>query len=199
MPPRPTRLPGKDFAAESLPVLKVKAFKGLRVHSDPWPAIGFRTVAAHRFSHPDAPAGLMYLGEDIETCLWECFGDHILDPGAKISRAKWVNSRASEITAKKTLSICDLTDLATRRHLKLDLPALNHTDISIPQQWGLAIQTHSAEVDGLYYPSRFTGRRCLVLFERPKIETKIGSKKGELLSDIDEASNFLAQNTIHLV
>jgi len=199
MATRPTRLPARDFASENLSVLELKKLNGLRVHGDQWPVIGFRNVPSHRFTHPDAPQGLLYLGGDLETCLWECFGDQILDPGAKIHRNKWFNSRASEINLKKPLSICDLTDLGTRRRLKVDLPALNNTDISIPQQWGLAIQTHPDEVDGFFFPSRFTGERCLVLFERPKVAAKLKSKKGDLLPDIAEASVFLAKNTIHLV
>ncbi|MCX6877113.1 MAG: RES family NAD+ phosphorylase [Verrucomicrobia bacterium] len=183
----------------TLPVRNVVLIHGLRVHGDHRPAIGFRKITTHRFTHSDAPGGLMYLAEDLETCLWECFGDAILDPGAEISHAKWSHSRASEIGLKSPLLVCDLTDLATRKHLGLDLSALNHTDLMVPQAWGLAIQTHQDKADGFLFPSRFTGKRCLVLFDRPSVVAKLDSKLGKHLPEIDVACEFIAKNLINLV
>ena len=168
------------------------------MHSDARPAIGFRVVTTHRFSHPDAPEGLLYLGEDLETCLWECYGDEILDPGARISRNRWYHSRLSQVRSKESLSICDLADPKTRRCLSVDLTALNYPDLSVPQQWRLAIQTHPAAVDGLRFPSRFTAQPCLVLFDRDNVRSMLTSRPSDLLPACDEASNFLTENMIHL-
>lgn len=141
----------------------------------------------------------MYLAEDLETCLWECFGDAILDPGARVPLLKWSQSQTSEIGLNQPLPVCDLTDLGTRRDLGLDLSALNHPDLAVPQAWGLALQTHPASVGGFYFPSRFTGRRCLVLFDRPDVANALSSKPGESLLEIADAVEFINRNQIKLI
>ncbi len=171
----------------------------LRVHGLKRPAINFRLNPAHRFSHPNAPAGLLYLGESCETCLWECFGDSILDPDSLIPSQQWINQRVSEVTFKKPLRLCDLTQTAVRSALKVDLSALKHTDLTVPQAWGLAIQNHPEEVDGLLYNSRFTGERCLVLFERKTTASLLKSKISGKLIDLDEGERFLGDNQITLI
>jgi hypothetical protein len=142
---------------------------------------------------------LLYVGRDLETCLWECFGDSILDPGSVISSARWLNQRVSRIRASGAFRICDLTDAKTRTALKVDLSALKHTNLDVPQAWGYAIQMHPDTVDGLLYLSRFTGKSCMVLFERKGIATKLKSKTEGDLVDLEEASRFLSDNDIALV
>lgn len=194
---RPVRLPPADLHRHVLPTAPMD-LKGLRVHATGFPAIRFRLSANHRFSHPDAAAGLLYLGEDLETCLWECFGDAILDPGSIIAESDWNIRCASRIVATD-LKICDLTDLATRRKLGVDLSALKHPNLAIPQVWGLAIQSHPDAADGLRFLSRFTGRRCFALFERPGLIGRLKEIQLSLLSDLDEAEDFLEANSITLV
>jgi hypothetical protein len=199
MTSRPIRLPAPDFGTKGLPTLNVASFHGIRVHGGHRSAISFRKITSHRFTHPDAPEGLMYLAEDLETCLWECFGDAILDPGARIPHLKWSQSQTSEIRLNQPLPVCDLTDLDTRRQLGLDLSALNHSDLVVPQAWGLAIQTHPASVGGFYFPSRFTGKRCLVLFDRPPVAAALSSSPGNTLPEIIDAADFINRNQIKLV
>ena len=74
---RAVRRPRPGFEALDLPVVAFAALTLLRVHSRDYPAIAIRNSPVHRFSHPDAPAGLLYLGENATTCLWECFGDEL--------------------------------------------------------------------------------------------------------------------------
>lgn len=199
MATRPLRLPVADFHTKALPCLQVASLQGIRVHGGHRPAISFRKITSHRFTHPNAPEGLMYLAEDLETCLWECFGDAILDPGARIPLVKWNQSQTSEIGMNHSLLVCDLTDLSTRRQLGLDLSALNHADLAVPQAWGLAIQKHPASVAGFFFPSRFTGRRCLVLFDRPAIAMSLSSRHGESLPEIADAVEFINRNEIMLI
>lgn len=199
MATRPLRLPVADFHTKALPCLQVASLQGIRVHGEHRPAISFRKITSHRFTHLDAPEGLMYLAEDLETCLWECFGDAILDPGARIPLLKWSKSQTSGIGLNQSLPVCDLTDLGTRRQLGLDLSALNHPDLAVPQAWGLAIQKHPASVGGFFFPSRFTGRRCLVLFDRPAIAMALSSTPGKTLPEIADAVEFINRNEIKLI
>lgn len=196
---RPIRLPGPDFDSRPLPATKVKGIDALRVHGAAYPAVQFRQVSSHRYSHSDTGEGLIYLGFDLTTCLWECFGDAILDPGSMIPRSRWLNQRVSRITSAKELRLCDLTDLKTRTALKVDLSALKHPELEIPQAWGLAILRHPEQVDGLCYPSRFTAGRCVVLFERAGAAAGLKSRALGDLPDLDEAGRFLDENKIALV
>jgi len=196
---RPVRLPAKDFHTKPLPIIVVNDFKALRLHRANRPAIQFRRVPSHRFSHPDSPISLLYLADDLETCLWETFGDAILNPGSVISRSVWMSRQVSEIQTKAKLRLCDLTDLKTRTSLKVDLSALKHTDLTIPQAWGLAIVNHPEKVDGFHYTSRFTGKRCTVLLDRKRISSALKTKPISPLTDLEESGKFLESNEIALV
>lgn len=61
---RPVRLPGIGFAGADLPTVSIMWSHCLRIHSDKWNAAQFRLSDRHRFSHPDAPGGLLYWGEN---------------------------------------------------------------------------------------------------------------------------------------
>lgn len=197
--PRPIRLPAADFDRKPLPVVTVGDLDALRVHGVPHPPVQFRLVPAHRFSHADATGGLLYLGFDLETCLWECFGDAIHGPDSVIPASVWMNRQVSRIRSSASFRICDLTDVKTRNALKVDLSALVHTDLHIPQAWGLAIQNHPDSVDGLFYHSRFTNERCLLLFERDGVTAKLKSANEGDLADLPPAHAFLDEYKIALV
>lgn len=194
---RPIHLPAADFASQLLPVSVAGPFEAFRVHGSSFPAISFRLNPSHRFSHPDAPEGLLYLGEDLETCLWECFGDEILFAAA-IAKVDW-DKVLSRVSSSVPLRICDLTELRVRRALGMDLSAMKHPELDVPQAWGLAIQEHSAAVDGLRYLSRFTGRPCLALFERPGLAPQLQETVVSTLARLEAADDFLDANTIALV
>ena len=196
---RPIRLPAADFDLTPLPVSESEPLEALRVHSVQFPAISFRLNPDHRFSHPAAPAGLLYMGEDLETCLWECFGDAILDKGSEITRALWQSRRVSRITFVSPPNLCDLTILSVRRELGMDLSAMKHTELDVPQAWGLAIQNHPDAVDGLRYLSRFTGNPCIALFKRPDLASRLRETPVSLLAELDTADDFLDANSIALV
>ncbi|MEX1048391.1 MAG: RES family NAD+ phosphorylase [Akkermansiaceae bacterium] len=196
---RPIRLPAADFYLRPLPLNEFRGLDLLRIHGAKYPALQFRLNESHRFSHPEAPGGLLYLGEDRETCLWECFGEEILNTGSMINRAIWGSRQLSKITSPAVFKICDLTELTTRRLLALDLSALKHTELDVPQAWGLAIQGHPEKADGLRYLSRFTGRPCLALFERAGTAAKLKEIPLALLPDLDETEHFLVANAIALI
>lgn len=46
-----------------------------------------------------------------------------------------------------------------------DLSSLLLPDLSIPQIWSDAIMSHPDKVDGILYPSRFTGEACVAVFD----------------------------------
>jgi len=195
---RPIRLPPADIALHELPTRSCE-LNVLRVHHVAIPAMKFRLSRKHRFSHPDAAVGLLYAGEDLETCLWECYGDSILEPVSEISKADWSARRLTRIVSSLPVKICDLAELATRRKLRMDLSALKNPDLAIPQAWGHAIQNHPDAADALRYPSRFTGKPCLALFDRPGLAGRCEETPLGALHELEEAAGFLETNSIALV
>lgn len=195
---RTIRLPAPGFASKNLPELRVEGLDALRVHGANHPPVQFRTVPGHRFSHPDAPSGLLYLGNASNTCLWEVFGDIMLD-SCGISARRWENSHLSRIRSDATFRICDLTNENTRLQLGTDLSALMSTDLRVPHAWGLAIQNHPAVIDGIRYLSRFDSLPCLVLFERPWMAGRLEAISLGTLHESAEANTFLTEHAISLI
>lgn len=195
---RTVRLPNSEFAAKELPELRIDGLDALRVHGAHFPALNFRVVPGHRFSHPGAPTGLIYLGEKLDTCLSEFFGDTLLDRGG-ISASRWQNTLIARIRSDASLRICDLTDEKCRLRLGADLSALMSADLHVPHAWGLAIQNHPAAVDGIRYLSRFDSRPCLVLFERPWMAGRLEASSLGSLHESAEALHFLIDRSVSLI
>lgn len=140
----------------------------------------------------------MYLAGSFNTCIWERFGDDILNPGSPVSRSIWTQRQFSTIRVS-VVRVCDLTDENVRAQVGIDLSALHHTDISVPQAWGLAVQEHPNAFEGLLYPSRFDGQVCLALFDRPGLRDGLAVLSTVDLVASDEANAFLQKKQIALL
>ena len=104
----------------------------------------------------------MYVAVDPETCLWECFGDHVFNNGRSLPKTQWDDASISEITVP-SLQLCDLSKTSTRSAIMVDLTALMNADLSVPQEWGLAIQNHPAQVPAIKFKRQGWDRlTCLV-------------------------------------
>jgi hypothetical protein len=195
---RPLRRPVPDFADLVLPVTSYPARALWRVHARDASAIHFGLHPGHRFSHPECAVGVLYLAESPATCLWERFGDDVLNPDARVSLALWITRALSQVQVPD-LRLCDLTDDRTRSRAKVDVSALIHPDLSIPQAWGLAIQRHPAGFDGLRYRSRFNQEPCVALFGRQSVVSRLGEARVADLVDAPEAEEFLSRHQVALV
>jgi hypothetical protein len=140
----------------------------------------------------------LYLAEDLETCLWERFGDDILNPGSRVSRALWLSRTVSRVQAP-ALQLCDLADERTRRRAHVDLSALKHTDLAVPQAWGAALQRHPTSFDGLRYTSRFNDRACFALFERNDLSARLRASPVGDLGLMREGDDFLKRYGVALI
>jgi hypothetical protein len=194
---RPVRVPGRDFDEREIPVLEASV-SFLRVHETGRTPLYFSRNAAHRYSHPDGPLAVCYVAETVETCLWERFGDDVLSEGAPVSRSVWM-SRSVTWGTVEVLRICDLTQAVVRSACRVDLSALHHTDLSIPQAWSKALQEHPAQFEGLRYLSRFDQGVCLALFGRSGIESRISLRRTEALGALEEGDSFLNSHRVALV
>jgi len=197
-PTRPLRLPPAELAQQTLPRVRLPARTWYRVHPTAHDAISFSLNPAHRFSHRDCPYKFLYLGTDLQTCLWERFGDTVFDQDHRLLKALWMGTSVSVIKLPP-LSVCDLGKTGVRNALNVDMTALMSYDLSVPQAWGLAIQQHPANFRGIKFNSRFTNRPCLALFDRNNLKIAVDEKGIGQLASFDEALGWLEKFEVELV
>src|SRR5437879_11406779 len=94
---RPLRLPPTDFDRIKIPKTRQPPRNWFRVHQSGYPAIFLSLNTAHRFSHKDSPYPFLYLGIDIETCLFERFGDETYDDQMAIAQSIWYEHSLSTV------------------------------------------------------------------------------------------------------
>lgn len=152
----------------------------------------------HRFSHGDCRYPLLYLGSNLQTCLWEVFGNDVFERARTIARSRWEHSQFSEVAVPE-LKLCAVSTERTRSRMSVDKGNLLAADLSIPQTWGLAIQQHPAEFDAIHYTSRFVDQPCLALFGRPELQQSLKVTKVGALDDLDEAVDWLNKQQATLV
>ena len=81
----------------------------------------------------------------------------------------------------------------------MDVSALTHTDLSVPKAWGLAIQQHPVDFDGLRYRSRFDNQPCIALFKRAPLVAQLREILVGDLAAAAEADAFITQHTLSLI
>jgi hypothetical protein len=194
---RPLRLPPADFLGTEILRTRQPGRNWFRVHQSRHSPAHFSLDTHHRYSHNDCPYPFLYLGVDIETCLFERFGDKAYDNQMAISQSLWNAHFVSTIHVPE-IHLCDLTNAKTLASLTVDLSALLHTAIAAPQEWGLAIQRHSANFQAIKFKSRFNGKACLALFQRDRIETRLREKRLDTLTNDDAAVDWLDRHSISL-
>lgn len=191
-------LPSADFGQKKIPVTRQPQRHWFRIHPTGSSALLFRSLTHHRFSHPDAPFRLLYLGATIQTCLWEVFGDDVFLGKRAISSARWNGYRISQIVVP-AVNLCATTLERTRDAMNVDKASLMAADLSIPQGWSLAIQSHPAGFDGIKYSSRFLDQPCLALFERGDLQSRLQVESLGALNDLDSAVDWLEERDAALV
>jgi hypothetical protein len=194
---RPLRLPPAGFSQIRLPPTRQPARIWFRVHQSQCQAAFFSLNPSHRFSHPGCPRKFLYLAVDADTCLFERFGDQAYDQQKSVAQSLWQAHRLASIQVPE-VHVCDLTSAKTLSLLSVDLGALMHNDVSIPQAWGLAIQQHPANFQAIKFKSRFNGKACLALFQRDGIEDQLRETSLGALSKNDEAVNWLHKHQVSL-
>lgn len=195
---RPSYRPGFDFDQLAIPVTTQPQRTWFRVHRSGSPAVNFGILPHHRFSHSDSPFRLLYLGDSIQTCLWEYFGDDVFQGQRVISSGKWNACTLSQIVVPQ-LKLCALTQAATRDAMGVDKASLIATDLNIPQAWGLALQKHPSAFEAIKDWSRFNNVPCLVLLDRGGMASRLQAKSLGDLNTVDAAADWLDQRKAALV
>lgn len=197
-PARTLLRPGADFDARTIPVTRQRARTWFRVHRAAVPALDFGIHDYHRFSHARCPYPLLYVGPNIQTCLWEVFGDDVFGGGCTIAISRWTGRCVSQVTVPE-LKVCAASTARTREAMAVDKSSLMDDDIGIPQEWGLALQKHPAGFEAIKYTSRFADQPCLALFERGGLKSKLKVKMLGDLENLDAAVNWLHERKAALV
>jgi len=186
------------LGTQKLPGTRQMARGWFRVHPHWSSAIFFNLKPTHRYSHPNCPFPILYVAIDPETCLWEVFGDAVFDHGHALPKTQWDDLVISLIHVPD-FHLCDLSKTSTRGALTVDLAALMNEDLAVPQEWGLAIQRHPAQVPALKFKSRFTGHACLAIFDRGAIRQQLRETSLGSLSQFDPALTCLTKHQVTLV
>ncbi len=194
---RTLRLPPANFSGIKIPETRQPTRNWFRVHQSRHSAAYFSLDTNHRFSHKDCPCSLLYLGVDVDTCLFERFGDLAYDNQNAIPQSLWAAHSASLVQVPEIHS-CDLTNAKTLSALMVDLSALMHNEVSTPQEWGLAVQSHPGNFQAIKFKSRFNGKACLALFQRDGIETRLKESALDTLPNNDTALDWLAKHKVSL-
>ncbi len=183
----------------SLPIVELMDTTWIRIHLDMHGPFFFSRNPNHRFSPAEGKHQVMYAASDFRTAFMEVFGDVILGQraamGPCISASRWHHSMCSTISPG-SLRLCDFTTNEARSAIQADLASLLHPDLGISHQWADAVMRHPDEVDGILYPSRFTGRKCLALFDGGG---NIPAQESVAFSDHKEALSTLHEMMIALV
>jgi len=195
---RPLLRPGADFGQRVIPVTRQPQRVWFRVHRTGAAAVRFGKLPHHRFSHPNAPFALLYVGATIQTCLWEYFGDDVFKGNRLISAGKWHGCSLSQITIPE-VKACALNQERTRDAMSVDKASLLAANLAIPQAWGLAIQKHPADFEAIKYSSRFLDQPCLALFDRGDLQAKLRVRALGPLTGLDAAVDWLDERKAALV
>ena len=96
------------------------------------------------------------------------------------------------------ICVCDLTKPETLTALRAGLTAPLSEKLDVPQQWGLAIQKHPSNFQGIKYKSRLNDRAGLAVFQQDGIEKSMpGSLLGALCA-LEEAADWLDKHQVRL-
>ena len=199
--PKPVRTllrPGRDFDQKQIPVTRQPQRSWFRVHRSSAPALDFGIRPFHRFSHSHCPCPLLYVGPNVQTCLWEVFGDDVFQGNRTIAGSKWSGRCISQISVPE-LKVCAVSLEPTRDAMGVDKGSLLAADLSIPQEWGLAVQQHPAGFQAIKHTSRFVDQPCLALFDRDGLRAKLTVKLLGELEGLDAAVDWLHERKAALV
>jgi hypothetical protein len=199
--PKPARVllrPAADFDNLAIPVTRQLARAWFRVHRPGAPALDFGIHHYHRYSHARCPYPLLYVGPNIQTCLWEVFGDDVFQGNRTIAMSKWTGRSVSQLSVPQ-LKVCAVSTEKTRDAMGVDKSSLLDDDLSIPQEWGLALQKHPAGFEAIKYTSRFVDQPCLALFDRGGLKSRLKVKLLGDLENLDAAVDWLHERNAAVV
>lgn len=158
------------------------------------------TDTAGRFSAPDMPRKVLYLGLDPVACFWESglgrdLNSRMLDD-LNIAQSDLEDRYEYVVRIKPAaLKIFNAADAVARRSIGAKTSACFSADHAVARNWARALM--NAGADGLLYDStRQSPGLCLALFDTPAAQKALGSfrKVGSAYQNPKLLANLIAEN-----
>jgi hypothetical protein len=115
-----------------------------------------------------------------------------------IAASKWRERSVSRITVPE-LKVCAVSLEKTRDVMGVDKASLLAVDLTVPQEWGLAVQGHPTSFQAIKYTSRFVDQPCLALFDRGDLSAQLKVNLLGSLDELDPAIDWLHERKAALV
>lgn len=198
-------IPPADLWRRALPfkVLDLDAHPLRRIHRTSYDPIHYnkpgQSGCRFRFDAPNDEYGTLYASPSFETCVAETIiRDQFLGRSLPLMlETSQLATRSVATLGRKNgtrLKLADLTQPVI--HLGCTAQVLTDLNYLAPNLWSLALQQHPANVDGIYFRSRYANAESVAIFDRvPLVQT---SPSLELLN-ASEMGNFLSRYNIGLI
>jgi hypothetical protein len=189
---KPLRLPPADPLGVAFVARRLSERGWVRMHF-PGRAVRFALDGEHRFSFPESPHPALYAASDEETAALEVFGDRLYARKRHpvLAKSDWTGRVFSSMRLPP-VSVADLT-FEGMTSAKVDAGAVTHRSRRVTHAWARAVMAHPAGFRGLLYPSRFTGRTCVVLFALPGDAAPVVEGRGRRFAESAAAAALLAR------
>lgn len=137
----------------------------------------------------------------METTVAEVWGDRLAAQqatGADLfaivtaQARQWAYLRVNQLPPN--LRLCNLTAADTLLAVGIDAATLFQPELEMTQRWAECIARHPQRFDGIIYPSRHTGEKCVVLWEHPA-----GNRLLEQALSFEPAGLFAGSEAAHIL
>lgn len=168
-------LPPADFAQRTLPLIELNlaAIELFRIHRTAYGPLFYNrrssSPTVFRFDAPGDEFGVLYAAPTVSACIFETLIRNLYENGTlplylgeselacrSISSIGMLDARALRL-ADFTQSLAPLGGNAI---------VMSIDDYAFPNAWSLAVHHHPANVDGIYFRSRYSSEPCVALFDR---------------------------------
>lgn len=131
----------------------------------------FGKAISHRFDSTDGSYGVCYLGTTLDCCFLEVVKvvpEHADALSLTVSLAELGRQSAARARCVRPLKLACLADDGLAE-LGIDQRVTGGDDYVISRGWSRAIHDHTAQVDGILYPSRHHNLMyCVALFDQAR-------------------------------
>ena len=196
--------PPVDLAQRKLPIkiLDLDATPLRRIHRTVHDPVYFNkpgvSGSRFRFDAPNDEFGVLYASQSFDACVAETIVRDQFEEGELPLQVEEAQLACRSVSTLKTTSgslrLVDLTEPVTR--LGCTAQVLSDPDYTSPNQWSQALHDHPAQVDGIYFRSRYANQASVAIFDHVDV-VRVGDPI-ELLNSV-EMGEYLDREEIGLV
>jgi len=155
-------------------------------------------LGRNRFDLPDGRYGVLYTGEDLETCVIEVFGDRWLNERA-LSLRSLAKFEVLTFAVKAELYVADLTGPGLNL-IGTDANLFASNEYNLTQQWSRQLMAHLQSRDGLRYRSRKNPQKHnYAIYDTVGARAGLGVAQGRRLGALRELYPILDKYQVALI